>query len=49
MGFQAVVVLVRAPLVRALFHAVGLALGGDDDGGVVEESVEKADRGGVHG
>ena len=31
-----------------LFHAVGLALGGDDDG-VVEEPVEKADCGGVLG
>jgi hypothetical protein len=30
-----------------LFHAVGLALGGDD--GVVEEPVEKADCGGVLG
>jgi hypothetical protein len=31
-----------------LFHAVGLALGGDDDG-VVQEPVEEADGGGVLG
>jgi len=31
-----------------LFHAVGLAFGGDHDG-VVEEPVEEADRGGVLG
>ena len=31
-----------------LFHAVGLAFGGDDDG-VVEEPVEEADGGGVLG
>ncbi len=31
-----------------LLHAVGVAVGGDDDG-VVEEAVEKADGGGVFG
>ena len=31
-----------------LFHPVGLALGGDDDG-VVEQPIEEADRGGVFG
>jgi hypothetical protein len=31
-----------------LFHAVGLALGGDEDG-VVEEAVEETDGGGVFG
>ena len=31
-----------------VFHAVGLAVGGDDDG-VVQEPVEEADGGGVLG
>jgi len=36
------------PVVSGVAHAVGLAFG-DDDGGVVQESVQDADGGGVFG
>ena len=48
---QFLLVVVRPPLASfsvGLFRAVGVAVGGDEDG-VVEEPVEEADGGGVLG